>query len=89
MASTSLEASLKDFVHAIDTPSPWKDLARKTVHKVFEILKRKSIQFDLDRCRIVGGFEKGTSTKLKADADTGKNRVFEKKFIKKSLDKAL
>ena len=68
----SLETSLRDFTQSIQPPPSWKEKARSAVDKVFEILKRYS-KYGLDRCRIVGGFEKGTSTKLKVDVDTGGN----------------
>ena len=73
MASMTLEESLRRFTLSIFPPPTWKDKARRTIDKVFEILKRNS-KYGLDRCRIVGGFEKGTSTNLKVDVDTGKKK---------------
>ena len=67
---SALETTLSDFTRSIAPPAEWRQRARETAQKVFDLVRSHS-QFQIDRCCIVGGFEKNTSTAIKVDVDTG------------------
>ena len=63
-----LETLLKSFAESIKPTPLWMDRANWASRRVFDLLKTRS-KMRLVRIERVGGMEKGTSTKLKADVD--------------------
>ena len=68
-SSPTMDRQLQLLCERLSPPEEWLVLARKTIQCVFEHIKRNS-KYKVDRCEIVGGVAKKTSTFIKADVDT-------------------
>ena len=64
-----MDRQLQLLCESLSPPEEWLVLARRTIQCVFEHIKRKA-KYKVDRCEIVGGMEKKTSTFIKVDVDS-------------------
>ena len=63
-----MEKALQLLAEHLAPPQKYVDRCKEVTDKLFKIIQSNS-RYDADRCRIVGGLEKKTSTSLKVDAD--------------------
>ena len=57
-------SDLQKFAESLAPPEAYVDKAKAVVDRMFKLLQNNS-QYEFDRCRVLGGLEKKTSTFVK------------------------
>ena len=68
-----LNVGLRSLADSVLPADSWREKAEGITEDVFKIIRRNS-EYRIDRCCIVGGFAKNTSTMLNPDVDAGKTK---------------
>ena len=69
----ALDVGFRSLADSVLPAVSWQEKAKGITKSVFEIIRRNS-EYKIDRCCIVGGFAKNTSTMSNPDVDTGETK---------------